>query len=110
MFIARRNSDRRRRSERELTSPITTRSLPLLRTALGMLFVVGYKHVTPDGVKNLASSPANQMSTAGHERRKTKNLSVWYAEDQDTAELRRFWWYSERSHSLSSLQFENGES
>jgi hypothetical protein len=52
MFIARRNPDLRRRSEeRELTSPITTRRFPLLRTALGMFVVVGYKHDTPDGVK-----------------------------------------------------------
>jgi hypothetical protein len=58
MFIAGPNPDLRRRSEeRELTSPITTRSLPLLRTTLGMLFVVGYKHVTPNGVK-----PADLMS------------------------------------------------
>jgi hypothetical protein len=64
MFIARRNPDLRRRSEeRELTSPITTRSLPLLRTALGMLFVVGYKHVTPSGVKKLASSQTLWVAT-----------------------------------------------
>jgi hypothetical protein len=48
MFIAHRGPYLRRRSEeRELTRPLTTRSLPLLRTAPEGGATVGYKHVTP---------------------------------------------------------------
>jgi len=73
MFIACRNPDLQRRSEeRELTSPLPTRRLPLLRTELGTLFFVGYKHVTPSGVKGprVLTSKSNVYSLK--DSRKTK--------------------------------------
>ena len=48
MFIAGGDPNfQRRTEERELVGPMTTSSLPLLRTAPGVLFVPSYKHLTP---------------------------------------------------------------